>query len=507
MDDPTRDGRSSDYYPEREDGDSCTPTGMNDNCWVHRNSGIANLFFYLLSQGGSHPRQKTTVLVLGIGIEKAQQIWYRALTAYMVPDSTFADARSATARAAADLYAGSCSPEWIAVQKGWDAVGVPGVWSCGCSASISSSAQAFDAAGGSTTVAVTAGEGCDWSATSAADFITVTVGASGTGNGSVTLSVAPNSGTASRTGTVVIAGHTFTATQAAATACGISISPASQSFAAIGGTGTIAVAGSVWCGWTATTSDAFITLTAGASGSGNGTVSFAVTANLGDASRTGTIAIGGQPFTVMQTGACASCTAKDFNGDSRPDIVWRNYLTGSNVVSFMSNTDLLGWTSLPSQYSAHFVLSGVADFNNDRKFRDYLTGANTIWYFSGTTRIGSASLPSVLDTSSSIDAIADFNSDGRPDLLVRNYSTGGNSVLFMDGTRQIGVEALPAVTDTSWGIGGIGDFNGDGQPDVVWRHSFTGNNALWYMNRTQVIGRAALAAVADTSWVIEGVAQ
>jgi vibriolysin len=74
MDDPTRDGRSSDYYPEREDGDSCTPTGMNDNCWVHRNSGIANLFFYLLSQGGSHPRQKTTVLVLGIGIEKAQQI-------------------------------------------------------------------------------------------------------------------------------------------------------------------------------------------------------------------------------------------------------------------------------------------------------------------------------------------------------------------------------------------------------------------------------------------------
>lgn len=128
---PTQDGYSKDYYPERLYPSNCTPSSSNDQCGVHGNSGIANLFFYLLSQGGTHPRGKTTVAVTGIGISKAQQIWYRALVSYMTSSTTFEGARTATAQAAADLYGGTCTPEWTAVHKGWDAVGVPGTWSCG----------------------------------------------------------------------------------------------------------------------------------------------------------------------------------------------------------------------------------------------------------------------------------------------------------------------------------------------------------------------------------------
>ena len=124
MNNPTQDGSSKDYYPERAYPTSCTPSSSNDYCGVHYNSGIANLAFYLLSQGGTHPRSKTTVTVPAITIAKAEQIFYRALTyGYMTSTTNFQGARNATAQAATDLYT---TTEVNAVQACWDAVGVPG---------------------------------------------------------------------------------------------------------------------------------------------------------------------------------------------------------------------------------------------------------------------------------------------------------------------------------------------------------------------------------------------
>lgn len=87
---------------------------------------------------------------------------------------------------------------------------------CGgtCTYSINPTSASFAAAGGTGSVSVTAGAGCNWTAVSNATFITVTGGASGTGNGTVSYSVASNGGTTSRTGTLTIAGSTFTVTQA-----------------------------------------------------------------------------------------------------------------------------------------------------------------------------------------------------------------------------------------------------------------------------------------------------
>jgi hypothetical protein len=87
---------------------------------------------------------------------------------------------------------------------------------CGgtCTYSISPTSASFAAAGGSGSVTVTAGAGCNWTAVSNATFITITGGASGSGNGTVSYSVASNGGTTSRSGTMTIAGQTFTVTQA-----------------------------------------------------------------------------------------------------------------------------------------------------------------------------------------------------------------------------------------------------------------------------------------------------
>ena len=67
-----------------------------------------------------------------------------------------------------------------------------------------------------------------------------------------------------------------------------------------GGAGSVDVLTDAACAWTAATSDAWITVTAGANGSGNGTVRYGIAANTTGAARSGTITIAGQPYTVLQ---------------------------------------------------------------------------------------------------------------------------------------------------------------------------------------------------------------
>ncbi|HZI09100.1 MAG TPA: M4 family metallopeptidase [Myxococcus sp.] len=115
MANPTQDGSSKDYYPERY-------VGTSDNGGVHWNSGIANLAFKLLSTGGTHPRSKTTVNVAGVGVEVAARIFYKANTDLFTSSTTFAQAKTYTAQAASSLgYAASVVDS---VNKAWEAVGV-----------------------------------------------------------------------------------------------------------------------------------------------------------------------------------------------------------------------------------------------------------------------------------------------------------------------------------------------------------------------------------------------
>ncbi|WP_375765082.1 M4 family metallopeptidase [Archangium gephyra] len=115
MNNPTLDGSSKDYYPTRY-------TGTSDNGGVHWNSGIANLAFYLLSQGGTHPRGVTTTNVTGIGIQKAGAIFYRANRDLMTASTTFAQAKTYTEQAATAL--GYTTAEVASVSAAWTAVGV-----------------------------------------------------------------------------------------------------------------------------------------------------------------------------------------------------------------------------------------------------------------------------------------------------------------------------------------------------------------------------------------------
>jgi thermolysin len=109
-----------DHYSVR-----CLCSVDQDNGGVHINSSIVNQAYYLMVQGGTN--RTSGIAVRGIGTaqrEKMEKIFYRAFVFYLVPSSTFRDAREATLRAAAELY-GAGSVEHETVRQGWDAVGMP----------------------------------------------------------------------------------------------------------------------------------------------------------------------------------------------------------------------------------------------------------------------------------------------------------------------------------------------------------------------------------------------
>ncbi|MFD3841095.1 M4 family metallopeptidase [Streptomyces sp. NPDC058642] len=121
MDQPSKDGSSYNNW-----------TSSIGNADVHYSSGPANHFFYLLSEGsgaktinGVSYNSPTAdgLAVTGIGRDKAEKIWFRALTTKFTSTTNYAGARTGTLAATGELY-GTTSPEYTAVQHAWAGVAV-----------------------------------------------------------------------------------------------------------------------------------------------------------------------------------------------------------------------------------------------------------------------------------------------------------------------------------------------------------------------------------------------
>lgn len=96
----------------------------NDHGGVHTNSGVQNLWFYLLCQGGSGTNDiNNSYSVTGIGLTQASAIAYRNLINYLGPNATYMDAYYGSLQATQDLY-GNPSIQYTAVSQAWYAVGI-----------------------------------------------------------------------------------------------------------------------------------------------------------------------------------------------------------------------------------------------------------------------------------------------------------------------------------------------------------------------------------------------
>ncbi|MCX5385784.1 M4 family metallopeptidase [Streptomyces sp. NBC_00083] len=121
MDKPSKDGGSADSWY----------SGVG-NLDVHYSSGPANHWFYLASEGsgakvinGVSYNSPTSdgLPVTGVGRDKAQLIWYKALTTKFNSSTDYAGARAGTIAAATELY-GANSAEVNNITDAWAAINV-----------------------------------------------------------------------------------------------------------------------------------------------------------------------------------------------------------------------------------------------------------------------------------------------------------------------------------------------------------------------------------------------
>ena len=257
----------------------------------------------------------------------------------------------------------------------------------------------------------------------------------------------------------------------------LTLSAESQTFPSTGGTDSFDVTTSTGCPWTAASNAAWITITSGSSGSGNGKVSYSVAASNGSA-RTGTISVAGRTFTVKQQSGLVR--RKDLIGSwAGQGVYWRNSDTGewAYVGSYATRVsagdldgdgvdDILGaWagSGLWVKYSStgQWTLMAtppdwiaVGDMNSDGKLDLLGIWAGVIW-----VRDGGTSLWATLSSGADRIEAGDIDGDGKAD-LIGNWP--GNGVWVKHSTTgQWELLASPA----EWIA--TGDLNGDSKVDLL----------------------------------------
>jgi hypothetical protein len=211
-----------------------------------------------------------------------------------------------------------------------------------------------------------------------------------------------------------------------------------------------------------------------------------------------------EPATALDA-AWVPMAAGDFNGDAKDDIVWRHHTTGRVIVWYMDHYIRVGtaviWpASTPAD--AAWIPMASGDFNGDARpdlvWRNLTTGRVIIWYMDGVTRTGTIAIwePATAADQAWVPLTADdFNHDSKPDLIWRNETSGRCIIWFMDGATRTGTFALwPATNwgDPLWRPMGTGDFNHDGETDIVWRNIITGEVFLKYYVGTTLTTSAML---------------
>jgi CheY-like chemotaxis protein len=174
--------------------------------------------------------------------------------------------------------------------------------SCGCAYAISPQSAWASAAGNVAMINVTAGAGCYWTAGSSASWISVNT-TMGSGNGTLSYTVAPNTTTSARSGYLIVAEQVFWLTQeAAVSTCAYSLSSAGSSIGSGGGTVSVDVTTDANCSWNVANANGWISILSGASGNGPGRVTLSVGANTSSSTRSGNLTIAGENYSITQSG-------------------------------------------------------------------------------------------------------------------------------------------------------------------------------------------------------------
>lgn len=175
-----------------------------------------------------------------------------------------------------------------------------------CVLTLSGTPPLVESGGGTGTVALTINRECTWSAKPEVEWISVSP-ATGQGESQLSFSVARNQQPIERKGAIVVNEQRFEVTQRAA--CVFTLSPTEAVAGARGERLQVTVTTAAGCAWQAVPQVSWITVSAGASGTGPGTVALDVSANNGD-ERAGDVRIAGVTFFVRQSAPSPSPTCQ-----------------------------------------------------------------------------------------------------------------------------------------------------------------------------------------------------
>jgi len=198
--------------------------------------------------------------------------------------------------------------------------------------------------------AVVTGPTCKWTAVASDPWIAIASGTSGTGNGNVNYTVAPNPTSTLRTGSILVNGVPFTVTQYGTT-CTFTLNPSTINATAAGGQTFVGVLAPVGCTFTSSSSE--LTLTPPPIGKVG--VNAMAPLNPGP-SRILSATIAGQPFLVYQAGIECTATLSPYGatvpadgstgsvGITLPAACSYNTVTGPNWITVTSGASGAGPT-------------------------------------------------------------------------------------------------------------------------------------------------------------------
>jgi len=160
------------------------------------------------------------------------------------------------------------------------------------------------------------------------------------------------------------------------------------------------------------------------------------------------------------------------------DFLFRNQVNGHNLLSYRSWDVRVNMEITPVP-DLRWHVAGIGDFDGDGEadvlWRNVVSGHNVIWRSANSAKpIAVAKVP---DLAWKVAAIADFNGDGRDDVFWRN-SRAGTNVVWESGSAATSYAAV-RVPDQAWQVGAVGDYDGDGKSELFWRNTRTGANVIW----------------------------
>ena len=293
-----------------------------------------------------------------------------------------------------------------------------------CTYSISPTVSDILASGGAAgvTITVTTQAGCTWAATENLSWVNITAGSTGTGNGTVTYTATANLTGAGRTGTITVAGQTYTVQQNSNAGCTYSISPSTAlAIVPTGGAGSFTVTTQAGCPWAATENLSWLNLTAPISGTGSGVVNYQVTNNTAPITRSGQVMIN-KLFIYV---ANQSGTGTSKIGVFRPATgMWYLDSDGSGGWSGCGPDSCIGPFGMAGDYPV------VGDWNNTGTIKIGVFRPSTgMWYLDsdgsgGWSGCGPDSCIGPFGMAGDYPVVGDWNNTGTTKMGVFRPSTG-----------------------------------------------------------------------------------